>query len=389
MGVYSFPILIAVLILFLIAVHTAIPWLIYTYRKYGYFSFWSTFIILTFIFYALSAYFLVILPLPDVRDTCAMQSADTKYFQLIPFYFVYEIFSSGNINWLQPASYINIVRHSAFLPSLFNVFILLPLGVYVKYFFSKTMTLKRMVLIGFSVSLFFEITQITGLYGIYNCPYRLFDVDDLILNTLGAVIGFKIAPLILALFPSKDQPLEKAEKVFRAGTVSAMPKLLAIVIDYYVVAFVWLIFSLIFQIDHGPIEFFSKLLGLFILQFVMPLLTGGKTIGTIVLRFTLVQEEAGYSFRRALLKRWIGLITPWILGNTFLVVTRYAQLDMESDFYVFKVWMQVIVLGLWILIVAVLCIHIIYVLFRPRTRQFYFDKATGIGARFNKDTKYP
>src|SRR5699024_12029046 len=76
MGVYSFPILIAVLILFLIAVHTAIPWLIYTYRKYGYFSFWSTFIILTFIFYALSAYFLVILLLPYVRDICVMQSAD-------------------------------------------------------------------------------------------------------------------------------------------------------------------------------------------------------------------------------------------------------------------------------------------------------------------------
>ncbi|MEJ8778755.1 VanZ family protein [Pseudogracilibacillus sp. ICA-222130] len=281
---------------------------------------------------------------------------------------------------------LHIVRHSAFLPSLFNVFILLPLGVYMKYFFSKTMTVKRMVLIGFSVSLFFEITQITGLYGIYNCPYRLFDVDDLILNTLGAVIGFKIAPFILALFPSKDQPLEKAEKVFQAGTVSAMPKLLAIVIDYYVVAFVWLVFSFIFQIDHGSIEFFSKLLGLFLLQFMMPLLSGGKTIGTIVLRFTLVQEEGGYPFRRALFKRWIGLITPWMLGNIFLVVTRYAELDMESDFYVFNVWMQVIVQGLWALIVVVLCIHTIYVLLRPRTRQFYFDKATGITARYNKDT---
>ncbi|MEJ8778754.1 hypothetical protein [Pseudogracilibacillus sp. ICA-222130] len=105
MGVYSFPIFIAVFILFLLAVHIAIPWLIYTYRKYGYFSFWSTFIILTFIFYALSAYFLVILPLPDVRDTCAIQSADTKHVQFIPFYFVYEIFSSGTINWSQPATY--------------------------------------------------------------------------------------------------------------------------------------------------------------------------------------------------------------------------------------------------------------------------------------------
>src|SRR5699024_1232683 len=107
MTAYSFPIFIAAFILFLIAIITAIHWLIYMYRKYGYFSFWSTFIILSFVFYCLSAYFLVILPLPEVRDTCSLQGPDTVYFQWIPLYFIYEIFSSGNIVWSQPSTYVN------------------------------------------------------------------------------------------------------------------------------------------------------------------------------------------------------------------------------------------------------------------------------------------
>lgn len=38
-----------------------------------------------------------------------------------------------------------------------------------------------------------EITQLTGLWGIYPCAYRLFDVDDLILNISGAMAGYALA----------------------------------------------------------------------------------------------------------------------------------------------------------------------------------------------------
>ncbi|OFE15721.1 hypothetical protein BA895_21635 [Humibacillus sp. DSM 29435] len=42
------------------------------------------------------------------------------------------------------------------------------------------------------VSLLIETTQGTGIFGLYPCPYRLADVDDLLTNTLGAVIGWCI-----------------------------------------------------------------------------------------------------------------------------------------------------------------------------------------------------
>lgn len=38
-----------------------------------------------------------------------------------------------------------------------------------------------------------ELTQLTGIWGLYACPYRQFDVDDLILNTLGVMSGVALA----------------------------------------------------------------------------------------------------------------------------------------------------------------------------------------------------
>ncbi|GAA0226871.1 hypothetical protein GCM10008921_09530 [Metaclostridioides mangenotii] len=64
----------------------------------------------------------------------------------------------------------------------------MPLGISLRYFFKRN--LKQTLIITFLVSLFFELTQLTGLYGIYIAPYRIFDVDDLMLNKLGGYIGY-------------------------------------------------------------------------------------------------------------------------------------------------------------------------------------------------------
>ena len=42
--------------------------------------------------------------------------------------------------------------------------------------------------------------QLTGVMGVFPCSYRLFDVDDLIWNTSGAVIGYGCAMLFDRLF---------------------------------------------------------------------------------------------------------------------------------------------------------------------------------------------
>ena len=53
----------------------------------------------------------------------------------------------------------------------------------------------KTMIASFCLSLFFELTQLSGLYFIYPRPYRLFDVNDLVTNTLGGIIGFVVTPL--------------------------------------------------------------------------------------------------------------------------------------------------------------------------------------------------
>lgn len=83
----------------------------------------------------------------------------------------------------------------------------------------------------------------------------MFNVDDLILNTLGAPIGFLIAPIVLAIIPSKEQVLQKSDRIFQAGMVRSLPQLLAILIDYIVVVISWFILSTLFKIDDMIIRF--------------------------------------------------------------------------------------------------------------------------------------
>lgn len=382
MSIYSTPILTAVIILLVIGHFTAVPWVIHSYRKYGFLSFWTTIVMFSFVFYALAAYFLVILPLPEVRDTCAIQSADTKHFQLIPFYFIYEIVQSGKIIWADPSTYTNIVRHSAFLPAFLNVLILLPLGVYMRYFLRNTLTVKRMFLIGFLVSLFFETTQITGLYGIYNCPYRLFNVDDLILNTLGAVIGFLIAPAILALFPSKKQVMKKSERVFKEGVVRPLPQLLAIVVDYIIITIIWFVVSTIFNVDDPIMNLLFIATGLFVLQFVIPLVTKGSTLGSKFLRFRLEKIDSRKTWASTLFKRWFAIMAPWFVFQLFSIIIRFSTLDIDSTYYVFHVLIQLVMTFFMYVIIFVVLVHILIVLVSKKRHHFYFDELAGVVSRY-------
>lgn len=383
LSTYSTPIITAVIVLFIIGFFTAVPWVIHNYRRFGFLSFWTTVVMVSFIFYALAAYFLVILPLPEVRDTCAMQSAGTQNYQLVPFYFLYEIFQGSHIVFSQPSTYIQFFRHGSFLPAFMNVLILLPLGVFMKYFRKHTMTIKRMFVLGFSVSLFFEITQLTGLYGIYTCPYRMFNVDDLLLNTLGAVIGFLIAPLLLALFPSQEQVLEKSDRVFKAGVVPALPQFIAIMIDYIVVIISWLIASSLFNVYDPVVQSFFIAIGMFVLQFLLPLATKGSTLGSKVLRFRLNKGESTKMWGIALLQRWFALMAPWFAFTLLSIVSRVSTLDMDAAYYRFHVWIQVLMLLLMLVIIFIGCLHVLVVVLRKKRHRFYFDEIAGIVSRYN------
>ncbi len=125
-----------------------------------------------------------------------------KDMQLSPFYFIQEISNHTSAILTKPATYFYLLKESAFLQVAFNVLLTVPFGVYLRYYFRRSFL--QTVCISFCLSLFFELTQVTGLYGIYNCAYRLFDIDDLFLNTLGGCNWFYHCTNIYVL-PSENK----------------------------------------------------------------------------------------------------------------------------------------------------------------------------------------
>lgn len=382
MSLYEVPIKIAIIIFLLLSVFLFIPWLIYSYRKYGYLSIWSSIVAFSFIFYMLTALFLVILPLPTTRDTCSIQSPDAVHRQLIPFYFIQDMWKGSSVVWSQPATYTQLFKQGTFMPTAFNFLLLMPLGVYLRYFLQKKHYWKCVFLIGFLVSLFFEVTQLTGIYGIYNCPYRLFDVDDLILNSGGSLVGFLIAPVILALFPSKESVFAKTEKILQNIIVLPVPQLLALFIDYFLVKISW--FPIGLFLTNSFIEVVYKTAVAFIVFVIVPVLWNGKTIGSNLMRYRFVNIDEDRTSWVSLLKRFFALYLPWVVYKGLQAITN-SELDSGSSFYKFHVWINVgSLLAIGMLLVALL-VHIAVVIFSKGHRLFYFDYVSNIVPRYKKD----
>lgn len=374
MSPYVFPVQTAFFIFVLIAMFLLVPWLIYGYRKDGFFS-WSRFgVSFSFIFYLLAAYCLVILPFPTTRNTCAQQAADTVYYNLVPFTFIKDIMKETPIIWSQPASYMGMIQGRAFLQVLFNVMLLMPLGVYIRYFWQKRSYWKQALLSGFGLSLFFEITQITGFYGFYDCPYRLFDVDDLLLNTSGTILGFFAAPILLALFPSRASIQAKSEQILEQNKVYPVPQLLALIIDGVVVVFLSNLMSIFnWSNTNVIVSTLNTAIAMLFVFFFIPSLRDGKTPGSALMRFRYVHRETGEPSSASLFKRLLALYAPWILVTVAQIITDYAFLNENVMLEPYKVWISVGIFGLHMLILLVLFVHVMLVLFSRGKRAFYCD----------------
>lgn len=117
-----------------------------------------------------------------------------------PFTFVREFINYSPFRLSNVHTWIPAIKDATLIQPLFNVFLTVPFGVYLRIYFKRSF--KQAVLFSFLLSLFFELTQLSGLYGIYPRPYRLFDVDDLMLNTLGGTIGFLISGTLKNIIPN-------------------------------------------------------------------------------------------------------------------------------------------------------------------------------------------
>ncbi|MET4562098.1 glycopeptide antibiotics resistance protein [Lysinibacillus parviboronicapiens] len=381
MSSYTNSIVVAALITILLSFVLFVPWLIYTYRKYNFLSVSKTIIMFSFIFYFLTALCLVLLPFPETRDTCSLQSADTVHYNLHPFQFMADIMKDSGIVLTSPKTWLLLTKQPAFFQAFFNFLLLMPFGVYLRYFLKNRKYWKRAFMLSFLLTLFYETTQVTGIYGIFNCAYRIFDVDDLMLNSIGALIGFFLAPIVWAMFPSQEAVEAKAAEVAKKDIVKPLSILLALVIDVMIVHVVWFIVGAV--TGYSDILEFIVQIALYILIFgVVPSITNGATIGMRVMRFTMTSDKT----KGIVVQSWRRCVAIIATITIFEIIRILGQieLDMDSPFYVLQIVLTILAFTLAFFLRLVIAIHVVRVIVSGGKRRLYIDEYANLVATRKK-----
>lgn len=319
---YLSPIALSVGASLLFVLLSVVPYAIYNYRKHGQIPVKRTLIGYSFIWYLVAAYFLVILPLP-ARET--VEQLTRAQANLEPFIFVEHFLRYSGIDLSDPRTYFSAMLQPTAYTVYFNLLLTVPLGIYLrKYFgfgFLKTLGL------GFLLSLFFEITQLTGLYGVYPRPYRIFNVDDLLINSFGAAVGFLIAPLLKGLAPE----MEKEDHLQEINDVTIPRRLLALSIDIAVISGLYplllTILEFVFVQDFQDGSFAFTIIFLLSFGYFMTtaLVLGSQTLGMALVRIYVKDENGKRVSRWRMLFRH-ALFLLWIPGSlVFLEVSSLEE----------------------------------------------------------------
>ena len=158
------------------------------------------------------------------------------------------------------------------------------------------------------MSLFFELTQLSGLYFIYPRGYRLFDIDDLLLNTFGGFLGYFLGTFFLKFLPSRDEIDQKSLTL--ANKVSVIRRGLAYTFDFLLIS----IFCGIIHSEYPVVWYIGYFGGL-------PILLKGQTLMEKFFHLKIVHENKEY--------------TPW-----YSYSLRYLLMNGELVFLPFLlVWL--------------------------------------------------
>ena len=292
---YIFPIIAAVL---------TVPYLLYEYHKFGGIPPIRSFLFFSFILYLTCCYILVVMPLPTIEEVSQMTGPVTD-FRL--FGFIDNIREYTNFVLTDPSTWAEGFQSVYVYEPFYNILMTIPFGIDLKYYFNCGWF--KTIFFGFLLSLSFEMLQLSALFGLYPRPYRLFQLDDLLLNTSGAAIGWILAPLFTWMLPSR----EKLDQISyeRGSKVSVIRRGAAFLVDGFILmAFMNLISNLpgfeAFDILNGEgftASFFAFYIGAFLYFIVLPWITRGRTPGKMLVGLRVVTEDGRTpSFKQYLIR---------------------------------------------------------------------------------------
>ena len=189
---YGAQILLAFAVFPLVALVTLAPWLVLRRRRGERTALGTMLLACALVIYLTGMVFLVLLPIPSFGGGyCARNAAQV---QLNPFQFV------ADMRVIQGRGGPLLIGNQAFEVRAFNVLLFVPFGMLIRHMCHRGILLTAAL--GLLVSLAIELAQLTAVFWLFPCPWRTFDVDDLIANTAGALLGALAAPL-LRLIPGQ------------------------------------------------------------------------------------------------------------------------------------------------------------------------------------------
>lgn len=322
----------SILIFPFIALIFTIPFILHEYHKYGSIQPFKTLVVYSFILYMITIYFLVILPLPNLESVVEKPNM----IRLLPFGFMKDIIRESSLIITNPSTYLKALTEPCFYTVIFNVFMTIPFGMYLRYYFKCS--LKKTIMYSFLLSLFFELTQITGLYFIYPHPYRVFDVDDLLTNTLGGLIGYGMMGILDNYLPTRTELDEKARRV--GEEVSGLRRITLFFLDFFLYIFIGMLTNLFLKGYHPFLIVFLLYYG------IIPLLNKNETLGGSFLHVKIEYKNVRFIrsvFRNLFLLIYYFLFPFWSLLGTYHLV-NHLEADAKISIYFYLASLVMIVL---------------------------------------------
>lgn len=198
---------------------------------------------------------------------------------------------------LDPLAFIADIRKdgiTAALQIVMNIIFFMPLGFICTRAFG--MRLRSTAALGLVISLLIETAQLTGLFWLYPHAYRTFDVNDLMWNAGGAVIGWWAAEALARVLPPVERDeggVTTAPGFVRRGVAFSLDMLLV----WAATLLIWSLATLVLpdgarrSLAEGPCLDVLPVAMFLLVEFAVPLARDGRTPGGAFVRMTCETRE--------------------------------------------------------------------------------------------------
>lgn len=287
-----FPIKLALIIFPVLSFILTMPFLLYESRVRGYINKLRGFVLYSLILYLVVVVYLAVLPLPDYSGGDLAREEILEY-NLKPFSFIRSISENTRIEFKDPTSYRFLLMEPGFLKLSFHLLILIPLGIYLRSYLKRSF--KETIVISFLISIFLKGIQFMGSNSVYTSTYRLFNIDEPILNTFSGMIGYYISPLLGYLLPEKNiigkDGLDLGTD-FEKEDGGYLRRLVSYLIDIWILS--------LLPIDSQ--DFMGYIFRYFIYFILIIYLSNGQTLGKWLTNIKIVGQEERLKFKEVFLR---------------------------------------------------------------------------------------